>query len=217
HHYPPSTRLLTLRVSFTLAVLSPCTLLVLIFFFLTIRPPPRSTLFPYTTLFRSRGQLRVGRDDARRDRVARHVVPRPLEGHGLREPDDTDLRRGVRGLPEPAHEPGDRRHADDPPPAPLAHPRENRLGHLVRARQVHAEVQLPVLVSHVLQLADGVDHAGVVHEDIHGAEVALDPRDRLLHLPGIADVARVAARPAARGLDLPRRLLGALGVEVDDR
>src|SRR5262245_63341524 len=35
---------------------------VLLFFFLMIRRPPRSTLFPYTTLFRSagrqRGQLR---------------------------------------------------------------------------------------------------------------------------------------------------------------
>src|SRR5947208_16275338 len=29
-------------------------LLFFIFFFLMIRPPPRSTLFPYTTLFRSR-------------------------------------------------------------------------------------------------------------------------------------------------------------------
>src|SRR6266480_6550338 len=28
------------------------------FFFLMIRRPPRSTLFPYTTLFRSRGPLR---------------------------------------------------------------------------------------------------------------------------------------------------------------
>src|SRR5436309_12290729 len=28
------------------------------FFFLIIRPPPRSTLFPYTTLFRSRTPLR---------------------------------------------------------------------------------------------------------------------------------------------------------------
>src|SRR5436309_10364096 len=27
------------------------------FFFLIIRPPPRSTLFPYTTLFRSAGQI----------------------------------------------------------------------------------------------------------------------------------------------------------------
>src|SRR5205807_9173831 len=30
-----------------------CLFLILIFFFLLIRPPPRSTLFPYTTLFRS--------------------------------------------------------------------------------------------------------------------------------------------------------------------
>src|SRR3712207_7253916 len=30
-------------------------------FFLMIRRPPRSTLFPYTTLFRSRGARRVGR------------------------------------------------------------------------------------------------------------------------------------------------------------
>src|SRR5256885_12285809 len=32
---------------------------MLFFFFLMIRRPPRSTLFPYTTLFRSRGQGRT--------------------------------------------------------------------------------------------------------------------------------------------------------------
>src|SRR3970040_917637 len=32
------------------------------FFFLMIRRPPRSTLFPYTTLFRSWGQLMAGAD-----------------------------------------------------------------------------------------------------------------------------------------------------------
>src|SRR2546421_12660630 len=32
---------------------SPTTLIHLFFFFLMIRRPPRSTLFPYTTLFRS--------------------------------------------------------------------------------------------------------------------------------------------------------------------
>src|SRR2546422_9665350 len=32
------------------------TLFVFLFFFLMIRRPPRSTLFPYTTLFRSRGE-----------------------------------------------------------------------------------------------------------------------------------------------------------------
>src|SRR2546430_10305441 len=38
--------------------------LYLFFFFLMIRRPPRSTLFPYTTLFRS------AREQARRDRYA---------------------------------------------------------------------------------------------------------------------------------------------------
>src|SRR5438046_10117558 len=34
-------------------VCAPCSPPLRRFFFLTIRPPPRSTLFPYTTLFRS--------------------------------------------------------------------------------------------------------------------------------------------------------------------
>src|SRR5260221_4283868 len=34
------------------------------FFFLMIRRPPRSTLFPYTTLFRSQPARRLARDDA---------------------------------------------------------------------------------------------------------------------------------------------------------
>src|SRR2546422_5084840 len=34
---------------------------IFIFFFLMIRRPPRSTLFPYTTLFRSRGKKGVRR------------------------------------------------------------------------------------------------------------------------------------------------------------
>src|SRR5258708_8250822 len=34
------------------------------FFFLMIRRPPRSTLFPYTTLFRSPTAIAIGRDPA---------------------------------------------------------------------------------------------------------------------------------------------------------
>src|SRR3712207_8047652 len=50
------------------------------FFFLMIRRPPRSTLFPYTTLFRSRPLRRWpprcgGRGGALQPRQARHVVP----------------------------------------------------------------------------------------------------------------------------------------------
>src|SRR6266480_5083515 len=36
---------------------------LLVFFFLMIRRPPRSTLFPYTTLFRSRPRSRTPRRD----------------------------------------------------------------------------------------------------------------------------------------------------------
>src|SRR3712207_7647807 len=45
-----------------------------------IRRPPRSTLFPYTTLFRSRSAQRVGTE---RDRHLGHVQPdaRRLEDH----------------------------------------------------------------------------------------------------------------------------------------
>src|SRR6266566_3693651 len=46
------------------------------FFFLMIRRPPRSTLFPYTTLFRSRAGARRGEG-----RAGPHL---PVEGHGPR-------------------------------------------------------------------------------------------------------------------------------------
>src|ERR1041384_8615949 len=36
---------------------SHCRFFCFFFFFLMIRRPPRSTLFPYTTLFRSRGEV----------------------------------------------------------------------------------------------------------------------------------------------------------------
>src|SRR2546425_2408806 len=55
---------------------------VLFFFFLMIRRPPRSTLFPYTTLFRSG---RFGRRDLRRaDRDRRHGDPGARRGHRRR-------------------------------------------------------------------------------------------------------------------------------------
>src|SRR5256885_10513407 len=50
--------------------------LLLFFFFLMIRRPPRSTLFPYTTLFRSRPRP-SRRDDRPDERRTRAVVPAP--------------------------------------------------------------------------------------------------------------------------------------------
>src|SRR3989454_12302230 len=74
------------------------------FFFLMIRRPPRSTLFPYTTLFRSR----IVREPARRGGRQAHgrgeVVPpagrrraaSPAAGGGLvpeiHQPDELDIR-----------------------------------------------------------------------------------------------------------------------------
>src|SRR3712207_9455985 len=69
-----------LLLCFNLAIV-----LIYFFFFLMIRRPPRSTLFPYTTLFRSRRQGRqrhvLDRDPARRpgdDPVLGHHQPPAL-------------------------------------------------------------------------------------------------------------------------------------------
>src|SRR3712207_8781613 len=64
------------------------------FFFLMIRRPPRSTLFPYTTLFRSAGRPEIRREAAP-DLRRCHEGPRHLD-QGSR-----GVRRGAR--------PGDRK------------------------------------------------------------------------------------------------------------
>src|SRR2546430_17015502 len=53
-----------------------------------IRRPPRSTLFPYTTLFRSPSFLR----DQSRGPLVEEVVPRPVHQHEqlVPEPDELD-------------------------------------------------------------------------------------------------------------------------------
>src|SRR5260370_42121292 len=72
------------------------------FFFLMIRRPPRSTLFPYTTLFRSRHHHRLGAEDAsgRRARGGRG-----LRGDGLgdRGPDHRERLRRPRRLRRAGH------------------------------------------------------------------------------------------------------------------
>src|SRR2546429_8418951 len=64
------------------------------FFFLMIRRPPRSTLFPYTTLFRSRSlRRRPARGEP--DRQVGHVPHRPIEVLGG-ERIDVEVGRRVR-------------------------------------------------------------------------------------------------------------------------
>src|SRR5438105_15889409 len=63
-------------------------------FFLMLRPPPRSTLFPYTTLFRSRGKF-----DARKNREpaedGRFVGETPLDADSRSEEHTTELQSRV--------------------------------------------------------------------------------------------------------------------------
>src|SRR6478672_12653773 len=54
-----STALRAIRLCKHQVNLEPCCVLLFQFFFLMIRRPPRSTLFPYTTLFRSRRRART--------------------------------------------------------------------------------------------------------------------------------------------------------------
>src|SRR2546425_6662889 len=80
-------------------------LLILLFFFLMIRRPPRSTLFPYTTLFRSP----AARDHGAHGRAER--LPRPPDGRPrLRDGDRSRRPRrtgggAARQRPRPARVP----------------------------------------------------------------------------------------------------------------
>src|SRR3989454_38569 len=68
------------------------------FFFLMIRRPPRSTLFPYTTLFRSRSGGRRGRSRGgrRRRRTGRLLASRSTSSYSHRVPRLLiQLRRGL--------------------------------------------------------------------------------------------------------------------------
>src|SRR5256885_15130539 len=61
-----------------------CVLLVLFFFFLMIRRPPRSTLFPYTTLFRSVFVVTAIRRQSLTPSRLRRCARRLLQGIGAR-------------------------------------------------------------------------------------------------------------------------------------
>src|SRR3989475_11058133 len=55
-----------------------------LFFFLMIRRPPRSTLFPYTTLFRSHRRERDQGDEVLRRRQEQRDEPDPAHGLATR-------------------------------------------------------------------------------------------------------------------------------------
>src|SRR3712207_3845199 len=87
------------------------------FFFLMMRRPPRSTLFPYTTLFRSHPLQGADRDG---ERAAQGPAPAPGHaGRRLRHP------RGLEGRGDPAR--GGRPPGGDGRPRHRAAPRDGDL------------------------------------------------------------------------------------------
>ena len=117
-------------------------------------------------------------DDAGHDRIARDPVPCPLERERARQPEETRLRRRVARLPEAAERPRNGRHVHDPAPAAFLHVRPDGLGAVERAGQVHAQVPLPELRHLVGELAEVVERAGVVDEDVDCAELVDRPAAR---------------------------------------
>src|SRR5258707_6471053 len=91
--------------------------LLVFFFFLMMRRPPRSTLFPYTALFRSEGTgvrlpaqprraLRQGRLDPRARHLARLAPPQVTDEARRRQVAEDQLGPGVRrDLQEDARDP----------------------------------------------------------------------------------------------------------------
>src|SRR3989454_4521801 len=124
-----------------------------LFFFLMIRRPPRSTLFPYTTLFRSReGEVRAALSPHERVDLVDDHEPCPREGRPeplAREQyverlgrGDQDVRRSARhGLTRG----GERVAGADRHPH-LGEPRAVGRGRGLDARERRAEVLLDVVV-----------------------------------------------------------------------
>src|SRR2546425_9251696 len=99
-------------------------------FFLMIRRPPRSTLFPYTTLFRSPapGTLAAGE---RRRRARRERAPRPQRRGVVRASGRSGARPGDGASPDARRDRAPRlvgrRGAQRPPHARAARARRRRL------------------------------------------------------------------------------------------
>src|SRR5437773_7799632 len=79
------------------------------FFFLMIRPPPRSTLFPYTTLFRSVRNIRAlnGRFNTSITHAysivigSKHITLNATDNNTVGMGDAGDRKSGSAGMPRP--------------------------------------------------------------------------------------------------------------------
>src|SRR2546430_13347567 len=186
-----------------------------LFFFLMMRRPPRSTLFPYTTLFRS---LRCARRDAPgrpahararcgANRLLRRHVPRLGDARGLtdrarvREPAAAPAARGLlhrdqrRRLPDAfplrvarAGRPHARRGAAGHPLDPLPHPADGDRDD--RAAPADREPPVPVRKLRSRGARTDAGRLPLLLARPRRARPRADPRARVLRLAGHHDAAR---------------------------
>ena len=137
--------------------------------------------------------------------IALHVIPclAPSSASVRVSPRRPAFVAGVARLTEAAERPRNGRHVHDPSPAPFLHVRPDRLGAVERAGQVHAQIPLPELRHLVGELAQVVERAGVVDEDVDGAELVDDPLHGLGNLGSFGHVALDGGRAASELGDLP--------------
>src|SRR5215471_16815652 len=140
------------------------------FFFLMIRRPPRSTLFPYTTLFRSRPP-RASPGSRSAGAASRGRCPGTL-GHVPRsQPGWTALDAGAPTLSAGGHGRREQPGGGDGRPFPaLSQERQRRLdlrAHAARRELALAEVARRLLGGERLQLAS-LRGAVVEHDPVHG-------------------------------------------------
>src|SRR5256886_16554474 len=168
------------------------------FFFLMIRRPPRSTLFPYTTLFRS-------------------LFPRNPQYRSVVRPGTARLPGALAYGARPQREPplqGDLERDDDPAPGTLerAEPAVHRVAepsrrrveaahvqqHGVRRRSVSPAQAVRRTVPPLVEAAGQVDRQQRDRQPAVGAEPGRIPVDLKIERRLPRPRARVAARPAAK-------------------
>src|SRR5581483_4392449 len=158
---------------------------------------------------RVRHVKRLGADDPGNDRVGGDPVAAALHRKRLRQSEKPGLRRRVRRLAEAAERARDGGHVDDAPEAALLHVRPDRLRTVEGTTQVDAEVALPECGVLIAELADVVERASVVDQDVDRAEFVDGARDRGCDLLAVGDVALDGERPPPERTDLLGRRLRA--------
>jgi len=124
-----------------------------------------------------------------------------LTSEVLGELRDRGLGHRIRGHQWPPEHPGVAADVHDAATAPMHHLGEDELRAQQRAAEVHLHGAPPSVGFDLPRRPDGVHDAGVVDQQVHGAKLVAELRDRLGHGPVVADVGGGRRRDATGRFD----------------